>query len=135
MWLRDTGMLDKIKWKKKERDVYIPDPKVRVGEPLHISELGTAIFLEIGGVFIAILAFFVELCCSARFVGKDRTKVGKTEGKQYGGRQLGKYFQREQRSETENGNTGHANGFPSGDVARRTLIVGNHVVDLPVTVE
>ena len=83
MWLRDTGILNKMKYVKTTPETYIPDPKVRVNEPLHISELGTALFIEAGGVAIAILAFLVELCCSARYVGKDMTKVGNTEVTHY----------------------------------------------------
>ena len=79
MWLRDTGMLDKMKWKSRVEDgrmePYIPDQKVRVGEPLGITELGAAVFIEVGGVAIALLTFLVERCCPARCVGKGMAKV------------------------------------------------------------
>ena len=79
MWLRDTGMLDKMKWKNRvedgRMDPYIPDPKVRVGKPLDITELGAAIFIEIGGVAIALLAFFVEICSSMSCFGKNMSQV------------------------------------------------------------
>ena len=76
MWLRDTGMLDKMKWKNRVDDggmePFIPDPKVRVGKPLEITELGAAVFIEIGGVAIALVAFLVENCSPARCFGNGK---------------------------------------------------------------
>ena len=137
MWLRDTGMLDKMKWKNRvedgRMDPYIPDPKVRVGKPLDITELGAAIFIEIGGVAIALLAFFVEICSSMSCFGKDMSQVIiiKVWRIQCQIKFNKGPFQTEQKSRNGDSNARSTEDSNGGTRKLSKLRLGNQVVDLP----
>ena len=60
MWLRDTGILDKIKNDVMNPPFPIPDPKVRYKKPLILRQLGIIMITLIVGLFIATIAFLVE---------------------------------------------------------------------------
>ena len=60
MWLRDTGILEKIKHDVMNPPIPIPDPKVRYNQPLILGQLGIIMITLIVGLFIATIAFLVE---------------------------------------------------------------------------
>ena len=60
MWLRDTGILDKIKYDVMNPPIPIPDPRVRDNQPLILKQLGIIMITLIVGLFIATIAFLVE---------------------------------------------------------------------------
>ena len=74
MRLRDSGILNKIFVDELNAPDIIPDPIVRVDQPLNIYQLATAFMVMTGGLTLGILAFIVERCF---FSGKFRKKVDK----------------------------------------------------------
>ena len=60
MWLRDTGILEKVKNDVMNPPIPIPDPKVRYNQPLILRQLGIIMITLIVGLFIATIAFLVE---------------------------------------------------------------------------
>ena len=70
-WLRDTGVLDKVKYEAMNPPIPIPDPTVRHNQPLILRQLGIIMLVLVVGLAIGIIAFFVEL-----FI---RSKSGKTQ--------------------------------------------------------
>ena len=44
----------------------IPDPKVRVDQPLSVWQMSTALFIQTAGIFLGLLTFLVELCLKKR---------------------------------------------------------------------
>ena len=60
MWLRDTGILEKIKYDVMNPPIPIPDPKVRYNQPLILRQLGIIMITLIVGLFIATIVFLVE---------------------------------------------------------------------------
>ena len=60
LWLRDSGILNKLYENELNTAGIIPDPKLRVNQPLNIYQLATAFLLVAGGLTLGILAFFVE---------------------------------------------------------------------------
>ena len=62
LWLRDSGILNKLYENELNAAVIIPDPRVRVNQPLNIYQLTTAFLLVAGGLTLGILAFLVECC-------------------------------------------------------------------------
>ena len=76
MWLRDTGILNKLKYRAMEPDIYQPAPKIQPNnQPLVLTELSLAMFLEMGGIALAVIAFILELRCSARCARKNEIQV------------------------------------------------------------
>ena len=71
MWLRDTGILDKVKYDVMNPPIPIPDPTMRDNQPLILRQLGIIMIILVVGLAIGIIAFFVEL-----FIG---AKSGKTQ--------------------------------------------------------
>ena len=65
--LRDSGMLSKIFVDELNASDVMPDPKVRVDQPLNIYQLATSFMVMAGGLTLGILAFLVECCF---FTGK-----------------------------------------------------------------
>ena len=61
MWLRDTGILNKLKYDVMNPPMPIPPPKVRHGQPLILGQLGITMIIIAVGLFIAILVFLGEL--------------------------------------------------------------------------
>ena len=86
MWLRDTGVLEKLK-----HDVArelggkclwhglpcfsIPDPIVRDKKPLNFKQLAIIVIVQFVGLAIGTLVFFIELCKRP----KPRTKKAKNK--------------------------------------------------------
>ena len=71
MWLQDTGILKKLKDDELRAPIPIPLPKVKLNQPLSISQLAMAFFLAATGAVISISAFLVELL---------KGQKGKTKG-------------------------------------------------------
>ena len=61
MWLRDTGILSRLRSLELEAPMAIPYPKVRVDQPLNMYQLGSAFLAFIMGVVISIAAFMSEI--------------------------------------------------------------------------
>ena len=74
MWLRDTGILNKLWDDELNAPVHIPDPKVRINEPLDLYQVGIAFMLVAGGLIVALLGFLMELCCKSRWNKKGEKK-------------------------------------------------------------
>ena len=62
MWLKDTGILDKIKYDVMNPPIPIPDPTVRHKQPLILRQLGIIMIVLVVGLAIATFIFFIELC-------------------------------------------------------------------------
>ena len=61
MWLRDTGVLTKLRYDALNPPFFIPDPKVRHNQPLNNRQLGIIMIIYLVGLLISILAFIGEL--------------------------------------------------------------------------
>ena len=57
MWLKDTGILDKVKYDAMNPPNLIPDPVLRVDEPIILQQLGIIMILLVGGLSIGTLLF------------------------------------------------------------------------------
>ena len=57
MWLRDTGILDKLKTDALNPPIPIPDPKLRHKQPLILRQLGGIMILLVVGLAFAIIVF------------------------------------------------------------------------------
>ena len=74
MWLRDTGVLEKIKYDVMNAPIPIPDPKVMYNQPLIIRQLGIIMIVLVVGLFISTLVFFVELIKKQKLDGVSETR-------------------------------------------------------------
>ena len=61
MWLRDTGVLNKLRNDVLHPPITIPYPKVRHNEPLNNWQLGIIMIVYLVGLSISILTFIGEL--------------------------------------------------------------------------
>ena len=61
MWLRDTGILERVKYDVMKPVSPSPDPIVRHHQPLILRQLGIIMIILVVGLFIATLVFLVEL--------------------------------------------------------------------------
>ena len=61
MWLKDTGILNKLKQDVLNPPIPIPLPMVRDKEPLILKQLGITMIILAVGLFIALMAFLMEL--------------------------------------------------------------------------
>ena len=62
MWLRGTGVLNKLKDGFLSREAFTPLPKVRHRQPLILRQLGIMMIVLVVGLSIGPLVFVVELC-------------------------------------------------------------------------
>ena len=96
MWLQDTGILQKL----RDDELRAPNPKqlpkVKVNEPLSISQLVTVFLLAAVGIVISISAFFVELQLKGQ---KENAKPGRV----YWGIPIRHLNQRKVRRDTAHG--------------------------------
>ena len=60
MWLRDTGILAKLRALELDAPVAIPYPQVRVDQPLNLYQLGSAFLAFIIGLVISVAALMAE---------------------------------------------------------------------------
>ena len=70
VWLRDSGILNKLYEDALNAPAVMPFPKVRINQPLNISQLGTAFMVVAGGLVLGILAFLVERCFLCKKIKK-----------------------------------------------------------------
>ena len=61
MWLRDSGVLNKLRYDVLNPPIPIPDPKVRHNQPLNNWQLGIIMIIYLAGVLISVLVFLAEL--------------------------------------------------------------------------
>ena len=66
MWLRDTGILNKLKFDVMNPPIPIPDPKLRHKQPLILRQLGIIIIILVVGLNIALIVFLWEVCISRK---------------------------------------------------------------------
>ena len=62
MWLKDTGILDKLKYDVMNPPIPIPDPTVRHNQPLILKQLGIIMIILVVGLTIGTIVFFIEFC-------------------------------------------------------------------------
>ena len=61
MWLKDTGILNKLKYDVMNPPIPIPDPKLRHKQPLILKQLGIIMIILVVGHIIAFVAFLMEV--------------------------------------------------------------------------
>ena len=76
MWLRDTGILEKVKNDVMNPPPHIPDPRVRFNKPLILRQLGIIMIIMIVGLFVSIIVFLMELLKTLHSVDVSREGVG-----------------------------------------------------------
>ena len=76
MWLRDTGILEKVKKYVMNPPRHIPAPRVRFNQPLILRQFGIIMIIMIVGLFISITVFLVELLKTSNSVDAPRAGVG-----------------------------------------------------------
>ena len=65
-WLRDTGVLAKLTDDELNAPVPIPDPKLRIDQPISIKELGIAFAGYSVGMALALFYIIWELCTNRK---------------------------------------------------------------------
>ena len=60
MWLRDTGILTRLRALELDAPVAIPYPQMRVDQPLNLYQLGSAFLAFALGLAVSILTFLTE---------------------------------------------------------------------------
>ena len=66
MWLRDTGVLGKMKYDELSAPMSIPDPKIKVDGRISVEQIGIGIVLYSVGMLLALCFFIGELCPKRR---------------------------------------------------------------------
>ena len=66
MWLRDTGVLAKMKEDELDAPIPIPDPKIKVEEAINVEQVGIAIAIYSVGMTLSLFFFMGELCTKKR---------------------------------------------------------------------
>ena len=61
MWLQDSGILKKSVHDELRAPIPVPLPKIKVNEPLIISQLATIFLFATFGIVVSILAFLAEI--------------------------------------------------------------------------
>ena len=74
MWLRDTGILDKVKYDIMNPPIPIPDPTVRHNKPLILRQLGIIMIILVVGLAIGTIVFCVELCIKSKSRKTQRSR-------------------------------------------------------------
>ena len=60
-WLKDTGILNKLKDDAMNPPMVIPLPKVRYNQPLILRQLGITMIILGVGLLFSVLTFFKEI--------------------------------------------------------------------------
>ena len=76
MWLKDTGILNRVKYDIMNPPVPIPDPKVRHNQPLIIRQLGIIMIMLVVGLVVGSLTFVVELLKKPKFKSAGQLAEG-----------------------------------------------------------
>ena len=66
MWLRDTGILERLKYNTVRPPFRTPYPKVRRDQPLTISQLGIVMIVLAAGLGLSLPVFICELAKGRR---------------------------------------------------------------------
>ena len=74
MWLRDTGVLGKMKFDELYAPMPIPDPKIKVDQRISVEQIGIGIAIYSIGLSLSLLFFFGELCTKRRRVTRVEKK-------------------------------------------------------------
>ena len=61
MWLRDTGVLAKMKDDELSAPIPIPDPKIKADERISVEQIGIGIVIYSIGMTLSFLFFIGEL--------------------------------------------------------------------------
>ena len=61
MWLRDTGILNKLKYDVMNPPIPIPDAKVRLKQPLNLWQLAIVMIILLVGLNFALVVFLFEI--------------------------------------------------------------------------
>ena len=88
MWLRDCGILEKIKYDWQKQEVIIPLPKVWKDEPLNFYMLGIIMIVQLFGTIVSIFVFFFEHKNKTRS-SQSKSEEQEEEGTEEGNRDLG----------------------------------------------
>ena len=75
LWLKDTGILNKLKDDVMNPPTPIPLPKVRHNQPLILRQLGITFIILALGLFIATLVFLREITSSRIHNGLSQHNV------------------------------------------------------------
>ena len=83
MWLRDTGVLGKMKDDELSAPMPIPDPKIKVDKRISVEQLGIGIAVYVVGLTLSLLAFMRELCAKRRVkkVEKNQCRLAKAKAR------------------------------------------------------
>ena len=76
MWLRDTGVLEKVKHEVMNPPNQNLVPRVRYNQPLILRQLGIIMVILIVGLFIALIVFLVELLTITKLADGSRAGQG-----------------------------------------------------------
>ena len=76
MWLQDTGILNKLRDDELNPPTPIPLPKVKISQPLSVSQLAAAFLLAAAGIVMSITVF-----CGEFFKGKKSQFKGRKSRK------------------------------------------------------
>ena len=71
MWLQDSGILKKLIIDELRAPVPIPLPKIKVNQPLSISQLAAVFFFATFGIMASILAFLAEIFRAQKVSAKN----------------------------------------------------------------
>ena len=72
MWLRDTGVLEKMKEDELSAPIPIPDPKIRADEPISVEQLGISIVIYSSLMVLSLLCFIGELSTKGRVARAEK---------------------------------------------------------------
>ena len=61
MWLRDTGVLGKMKDDELSAPIPIPDPKIKVDGRISVEQIGIGIAMYSVGMLLSLIFFIGEL--------------------------------------------------------------------------
>ena len=76
MWLKDTGILNRVKEDVMIPPIPYPAPKVRHNEPLNLQQLSIIMIILVVGLVTGALAFLVELLIKPKFKSAGQLAEG-----------------------------------------------------------
>ena len=76
MWLKDTGILERVKYDIMNPAITIPLPGVRDNEPLILKQLGIIMIILVIGLLIGTIVFLVELLKKPKLNNASKTMAG-----------------------------------------------------------
>ena len=69
MWLRDTGILNRLTFDIKRPATLVPDPKVRNKLPLTTQQLNSTLLSVLVGSLLSVMVFLLEICVGGKVSG------------------------------------------------------------------